>query len=119
LEVVLRLLACTASLPGGTACSSELTRVEVRWGLGMYLKDIDMPPEQIAHHYFLDLFVDMWFYTFSVGLSKFVILGFYWRMFSTSLIRQPIRILFACSAAWIVVRVGHHIAKADKSLTNE
>jgi hypothetical protein len=66
-----------------------------------------MHEEQIVHHYFLDLWADMWMYTFSVGLSKFVILGFYWRMFSTSFIRQPIRILFACSVIWIIVRVSH------------
>lgn len=44
-------------------------------------------------------------YTFSVGLSKFVILGFYWRMFSLSMIRWPIRILFMLSGCWIVARV--------------
>lgn len=65
-----------------------------------------MPEDEIVYHYFLDLWVDMWFYTFSVGLSKFVILGFYWRTFSLSVIRQPIRILFVCSVGWIVVRVS-------------
>jgi hypothetical protein len=86
--------------------STFLTKAEVRWGLGMHLQDIDLPEDVIVHHYFLDLFADMWLYTFSVGLSKFVILGFYWRMFSTSFIRQPIRVLFACSAGWIIVRVA-------------
>jgi hypothetical protein len=85
----------------------------------MHLKDIDMPMEQIVHHYFLDLFADMWLYTFSVGLSKFVILGFYWRLFSTSFIRQPIRILFACSVAWIVVRVSKHNPRGNKVPTDE
>jgi hypothetical protein len=85
----------------------------------MHLKDIDMPMEQIVHHYFLDLFADMWLYTFSVGLSKFVILGFYWRLFSTSFIRQPIRILFACSVAWIVVRVSKHNPRGNKVTTDE
>jgi hypothetical protein len=78
-----------------------------------------MPMEQIVHHYFLDLFADMWLYTFSVGLSKFVILGFYWRLFSTSFIRQPIRILFACSVAWIVVRVSKHNPRGNKVTTDE
>jgi hypothetical protein len=78
-----------------------------------------MPMEQIVHHYFLDLFADMWLYTFSVGLSKFVILGFYWRLFSTSFIRQPIRILFACSVAWIVVRVSKHNPRGNKVITDE
>ncbi|RAR07448.1 ubiquinone biosynthetic process [Stemphylium lycopersici] len=76
----------------------------MRWGLGKPINDIDISEEAIIHHYFLDLWVDMWFYTFSVGLSKFVILGFYWRTFSLSIIRQPIRILFICSVCWIIVR---------------
>jgi hypothetical protein len=67
----------------------------MRWGLGKPSDEIDMPEDMIVYHYFLDLFLDMWFYTFSVGLSKFVILGFYWRMFSLSILRQPIRVLFA------------------------
>ncbi|CAN9301116.1 unnamed protein product [Alternaria alternata] len=78
---------------------------KMRWGLGKPLQDVDMPEDEIVYHYFLDLWVDMWFYTFSVGLSKFVILGFYWRTFSLSIIRQPIRILFVCSVVWIIVRV--------------
>jgi hypothetical protein len=52
-------------------------------------------------------------YTFSVGLSKFVILGFYWRMFSLSRIRQPIRILFVLSAGWIIARVRRHTFKQE------
>ena len=76
----------------------------------MHIEEIDhMPMKQIIYHYYLDLWVDMWLYTFSVGLSKFVILGLYWRMFGLSTIRQPIRILFACSAGWIIVRVRQHI----------
>jgi hypothetical protein len=81
----------------------------MRWGLGKPLHQIDMPEDEIMHHYFLDLWMDMWFYTFSVGLSKFVILGFYWRTFGFSIIRQPIRILFVCSVVWIIVRVKRHI----------
>ncbi|CAO2657756.1 Nn.00g038820.m01.CDS01 [Neocucurbitaria sp. VM-36] len=76
---------------------------KTRWGLGIHLEEIDLPTDQIVYHYFQDLWVDMWLYTFSVGLSKFVILGFYWRVFSLSTIRQPIRILFACSVGWIIV----------------
>ena len=79
--------------------------LETRWGLGIPIEDIKMPVDQIVHHYFLDLWADMWLYTFSVGLSKFVILGLYWRMFRLSSIRQPIRILFGLSTAWIIVRV--------------
>ena len=86
--------------------SSVLTTSEMRWGLGMHIDDIDMRREQIERHSYFELWVDMWFYTFSVGLSKFVILGLYWRLFSTSVIRQPIRILFVSSVIWIIVRVS-------------
>ena len=86
----------------------------MRWGIGRPLHDIDMAEDEIVYHYFLELWVDMWFYTFSVGLSKFVILGFYWRTFGLSVIRQLIRILFVCSACWIVVRVS----KQSKSTSN-
>ncbi|CAN9176324.1 unnamed protein product [Alternaria alternata] len=72
-----------APLPS-LACTQEM-----RWGLGKSLQDVDMPEDEIVYHYFLDLWVDMWFYTFSVGLSK-----------------QPIRILFVCSVVWIIVRVA-------------
>ncbi|ORY04385.1 hypothetical protein BCR34DRAFT_634161 [Clohesyomyces aquaticus] len=77
----------------------------MRWGLGIHLKDINLPEKQVVHQYFVDLWADMWMYTFSVGLSKFVVLGFYWRNFSRSIIRQPIHILLAFSAGWIIVRL--------------
>jgi hypothetical protein len=83
-----------------------LTSSEMRWGLGKHITDLAMPRDQIQHHYFLELWIDMWLYTFSVGLSKFVILGLYWRLFSKSLIRQPIGILFALSGLWILGRVS-------------
>ncbi|RMZ72310.1 integral membrane [Pyrenophora seminiperda CCB06] len=78
---------------------------KMRWGLGMPIKDINMPENLIYYHFFLDLWIDMWFYTFSVGLSKFVVLGLYWRTFSLSVTRWPIRILFVCSGCWLIVRV--------------
>lgn len=87
------------------------------------MKDIHLSEEQIVHHYFKDLWADMCkdilpsdtisadkclgLYTFSVGLSKFVILGFYWRMFALSKIRLTIQILFGLSAGWIVARVRY------------
>ncbi|KAH8719423.1 hypothetical protein GQ44DRAFT_659162 [Phaeosphaeriaceae sp. PMI808] len=56
--------------------------------------------------YWFRLWIDIWLYTFSVGLSKIVMLGWYWRIFSKTPIRQPIRILFVCSIGWMVVRVA-------------
>ncbi|KAL5117728.1 hypothetical protein ACEQ8H_004338 [Pleosporales sp. CAS-2024a] len=83
---------------------------KMRWGFGKHLADLGADTDsalldRIEYHAHLDLFVDMWFYTFSVGMSKFVILGFYWRTFSRSLIRQPIKCLFALSALWVLLRV--------------
>ncbi|KAM0323953.1 hypothetical protein ACHAQA_008535 [Verticillium albo-atrum] len=43
-------------------------------------------------------------YAFSLGLTKISILSFFWRMFKTSNIRLPIKILFACSVTWLVAR---------------
>ena len=36
-----------------------LTPVETRWGFGLPMKDIDLPEDQIVHHYFVDLWADM------------------------------------------------------------
>jgi hypothetical protein len=69
------------------------------------MDDVPLEPDVIVRHYFVDLFADMWLYTFSVGLSKFVILGFLWRTFKLSIIRNPIRILFVLSFLWITARV--------------
>jgi hypothetical protein len=89
----------------------------MRWGLGKHIENVNIPKDEVTYYYFLDLWVDMWLYTFAVGLSKFVILGFYWRMFSTSIIRQPIRILFACSVIWIITRVRFYPTASNTELT--
>jgi hypothetical protein len=99
------------------SCITGLTAAEMRWGLGKHIDDVKIPKNEITYHYYMDLWIDMWLYTFAVGLSKFVILGFYWRMFSTSIIRQPIRILFACSVVWIITRVGSSPATSNAVLT--
>ena len=36
-----------------------LIPVETRWGFGLPMKDIDLPEDQIVHHYFVDLWADM------------------------------------------------------------
>jgi len=82
-----------------------LSICKMRWGLGKHMIGLELPRGQIERKYFFELWIDMWLYTFSVGLSKFVILGLYWRLFSKSFIRQPIRVLFALSALWIIGRV--------------
>ncbi|CAA9965235.1 hypothetical protein PTMSG1_08594 [Pyrenophora teres f. maculata] len=78
---------------------------KMRWGLGLPIKDINMSEDLIYYHYFLDLWIDMWFYTFAIGSSKFVILGLYWRTFSLSVTRWPIRVLGAGSVCWFIVRI--------------
>lgn len=85
----------------------------MRWGLGKHIYDLGPDFDAVQHHYYLELWFDMWFYTFSVGLSKYVILGFYWRLFERSLIRQPIRILFGFSTAWIIARVCARISARE------
>jgi hypothetical protein len=36
-----------------------LTPSEMRWGFGLPMKEINLPEEQILHHYFVDLWADM------------------------------------------------------------
>lgn len=38
---------------------TPLTPAETRWGFGLPMKDIDLPPKEIVHHYFVDLWADM------------------------------------------------------------
>jgi hypothetical protein len=44
------------------------------------------------------------FYAASLAFSKFAILAFYWRMFSSSALRRPIQVLFALSMVWLIIR---------------
>ncbi|KAF7550532.1 hypothetical protein G7046_g7981 [Stylonectria norvegica] len=44
------------------------------------------------------------FYAFSLAFSKFSILAFYWRIFSTSNIRVPIQVLVGTSIVWLILR---------------
>jgi len=39
--------------------TTPLTAAETRWGFGLPMKDIDLPPEEIVRHYFTDLWADM------------------------------------------------------------
>ncbi|KAF2649627.1 hypothetical protein K491DRAFT_574461, partial [Lophiostoma macrostomum CBS 122681] len=78
---------------------------KMRWGFGLSMSTIPMPVNEIERKFFREQWIDMWFYTFSLGLSKFVILGLYWRLFSRSIIRQPVRILAGLNSCWILLRV--------------
>ncbi|KAG9378591.1 hypothetical protein A1F94_010360 [Pyrenophora tritici-repentis] len=64
-----------------------------------------MSEDLVSYHFFLDLWIDEWFYTFAIGASKFVVLGLYWRTFSLSVTRWPIRILGVVSVCWVIVRI--------------
>ncbi|KAF2186608.1 hypothetical protein K469DRAFT_572308, partial [Zopfia rhizophila CBS 207.26] len=41
----------------------------------------------------------------SLAFSKMSILLFYWRLFSTTSIRLPIRVLFSCVVIWLTIRI--------------
>ena len=45
------------------------------------------------------------FYAFSLASAKLAILGFYWRMFKTSILKRPIQILVGCTLIWLILRV--------------
>jgi hypothetical protein len=43
-------------------------------------------------------------YAFALTFSKLSVLGFYWRLFSTSSIRIPIQMLTGASIVWLAIR---------------
>ncbi|KAH8895197.1 hypothetical protein GQ53DRAFT_779365 [Thozetella sp. PMI_491] len=73
-------------------------------GLGKTLDQIDLSTNDALrasrmYLYFLELS-----YATSLAFSKFSILSFYWRLFSTSGIRLPIITLAVCSVLWLALR---------------
>ena len=63
-----------------------------------------MPEEDALRESRFLLYLGEIFYASSLAFSKFSILGFYWRLFSSSSIRIPIQILTVCSAIWLIIR---------------
>ncbi|CAM1502461.1 Fc.00g044450.m01.CDS01 [Cosmosporella sp. VM-42] len=78
----------------------------LHWRLGRTLKDTsdeDTVDEILTKSRLILYFAEL-SYAFSLAFSKFAILAFYWRMFSTSNIRIPIQILVGTSVIWLVLR---------------
>ncbi|KAF2005632.1 hypothetical protein P154DRAFT_530457 [Amniculicola lignicola CBS 123094] len=89
-----------------------LLRLVARWLKGVRLSYDDyiasaafLSTSTIYTDYFLLLWIDSWFYTTGIGLSKVAALAFYWRIFGQSNIRLSIQILFAFAALWMMARV--------------
>ncbi|KAH7119727.1 hypothetical protein B0J11DRAFT_582236 [Dendryphion nanum] len=73
-------------------------------GLGLYLDEIPIPDHIILEKSRLILWNIELFYAFSLAFSKFAILAFYWRMFKTSDIKIPIKVLIGCTVIWLILR---------------
>jgi hypothetical protein len=67
--------------------------------------DISLSKQSVLYNSRLILWNAEIFYAFSLAFAKLSILSFYWRMFKTSPIRNPIKILGACTMIWIILRV--------------
>lgn len=74
-------------------------------GLGLHLQDIPRPKEVVFYDSNRALWIADLVYAGSLAFSKMSILLFYWRLFSNTSIRQPIRALFACAVIWLTIRV--------------
>jgi hypothetical protein len=96
-----------------------LTHLELKYGLGLRLEDIGITYEEASFDYFRMLWIDSWFYTLAIGLSKLAVLAFYWRIFGHSTIKLHIQILFGCVIAWLLARVRlsvfHHQFRPNKT----
>jgi hypothetical protein len=73
-------------------------------GLGYAKNEIPKPAAVIEEHARLGLFIAELTYAMSLGFSKLAILGFYWRLFSVSNIRNGIYILQGSTVIWLTIR---------------
>ncbi|KAF2009550.1 hypothetical protein BU24DRAFT_312144, partial [Aaosphaeria arxii CBS 175.79] len=76
----------------------------LQYGLGLHLSNIDLPQDYVLERSRLILWNVEIFYAFSLAFSKLAILSFYWRMFRTSNILLPIKILIGCTVVWLIIR---------------
>jgi hypothetical protein len=83
-------------------CSSMLG---LQIGLGLFLNEIDYPTEYVLEKSRMILWNVELFYAFSLAFAKFSILAFYWRMFKTSNIKIPIKVLLVSTVVWLILRV--------------
>ncbi|KAF2129178.1 hypothetical protein P153DRAFT_386361 [Dothidotthia symphoricarpi CBS 119687] len=103
-------LACAAFI-----CATGFTAVnwaKLSLGIGKRFDDIHIPNKQdrVHHDYALTLFIDSWFYTSAISLSKCAILALYWRLFSGKpIVRTPARVailvLSVCVLLWTTARL--------------
>lgn len=76
-------------------------------GFGQHIDQLPEPESTVLFYSrLLNWNLDL-FYAFSLGSSKLSLLALYWRLFSITNIRQPIRLLAVCAVIWIIVRVGY------------
>ncbi|CAH0056333.1 unnamed protein product [Clonostachys solani] len=89
-------------------CAFGFSGVVIEWtagaGLGRPLEAINSSREDVYYQSRMLLWIGEIIYAFTLAFSKLSVLGFYWRLFSTSGIRIPIQILTGASIVWLVIR---------------
>jgi hypothetical protein len=75
----------------------------MRSNLGRHVTDLSSPLEIID--FLRVVFIANIFYTFAIANIKFVVLAFYWRLFSVKM-RTTIWIVAGMCVAWFVAIVG-------------
>ncbi|KAF2868051.1 hypothetical protein BDV95DRAFT_610466 [Massariosphaeria phaeospora] len=73
-------------------------------GMGKKLADIPIEAEVVLQKGRMIFFWAQITYSYSLGFAKLAILAFYWRIFSTSNIKLPIKVLSAATVIWLIIR---------------
>jgi len=72
--------------------------------MGKKLADIPVEPEVVLEQGRMIFFWAQITYSCSLSFAKLAILAFYWRIFSTSNIKLPIKVLSAAAIIWLIIR---------------
>ncbi|KAF1995209.1 hypothetical protein P154DRAFT_624133 [Amniculicola lignicola CBS 123094] len=73
-------------------------------GMGKKLADIPQDSEVVLEKGRMIFFWAQITYSTSLAFSKLAILAFYWRVFGTSNIKLPIKVLSAAAIIWLIIR---------------
>ncbi|KAI0134528.1 hypothetical protein BJ170DRAFT_203648 [Xylariales sp. AK1849] len=74
-------------------------------GLGIHIQDVTwLSQADVLYWSKLLLYIAELYYAYALFFGKMSILSLYWRLFSVTNIKLPIRILMGCSIIWITIR---------------
>jgi hypothetical protein len=83
-----------------------LDRKGVKKGLGQHIQAIGRDTSFIYHDIYLGLWILNHFYSLALALAKLSILSFYWRVFKSTSIKLPIKVVATLVVCWFLVRVS-------------